>query len=206
MSLNLWIRLPPVTADTPLEDIRQRIITELGEDRLGYLTPYEATRTEVHTTEEFSDSTNHFNYKHGVAIGPNLPLQLLIVAGISAVIGLVIATRAPLPFPNWMSYPLSFAAVYGIFRLIPDFHRKISIDPHGIQIHSDLFEWANLVGTYTAVTAPINSRYRRVILVIIDKQGNFYAHEFTTLSVRLETLCAVIEYFRVPNTPYLSSR
>jgi hypothetical protein len=201
MPLDPLIRLAPLTADTPLEDVKRRIITELDDDRLGFLTSYEMKRAEVYSTEEYADQTVQFNFKNAVEIGPNRPVQLLMVAAFSAFpAGLVIAKAGPFPFPDWLFFPVSFGVCYGIFRLIPYFNRKIRIDWRGILIHDDRFKWADMMGIYvTAIPSAGKYTVRREILVIIDSRGNLYGHEFNSLGVSLRKFCAVIEYFRKGN-------
>ena len=192
------LRLPPVTADTPPGDLRQRILFELSEDQMGYLTSHEVGHTKVYTTEELANRRKRFSYQDGVVIGPNRPFQLLIVAVIAGVVGLCISSSGSVSFPIWLAYFLSFAVCFGVLRLIPDFNLKVKIDRSGIQIGEDRFEWVGMIGIFAVTVGPRasgNSK-RRIFVVIIDRQGNFFAHEFNSLSVRFETFCAVIEYFR----------
>lgn len=129
MSFNPWIHLPPITADTPVDDVRNRILTELSGDRLGNVHCANTVGIKVNTTAEYADPNLQFSYKNGVAIGPNAPSQLVWVAAISASLAVIIMTTIrSLPFPRWVLFPFSFAACYGLFRLIPNFHRKITID------------------------------------------------------------------------------
>jgi hypothetical protein len=207
MPLDPFIRLAPLTADTPIEDVKRRIITELEEDRLGFLTSYEQKLAEVYSTEEYADQTVQFNFTNGVEIGGNRPVEILMVAAFSALVAVIVVNKAgPFPFPDWLFYPVSFGVCYGIFRLIPYFNRKIRIDWRGILINDDRFKWADTMGIYvTVVDSAGRKALRREILVIIDGRGNFYGHEFNSLGVSLKKFCAVVEYFRKGSSANIST-
>lgn len=64
-------------------------------------------------------------------------------------------------------------------------------------MHNNRFEWVNMIGIYVLVApGATSSTHKREIMVIIDRQGKFHAHEFISLAITLKKFCALVEYFR----------
>lgn len=187
MPINPFIQLPPITADTPAEDVKQHILTELNRD-FDQFAKFVNNYT-VFTTAEYARSIQ-VDDKDRTVVRPNpyLPLVNIVLFSFFA----AAPTYYYLHWPWVVSIGIYSIIIYFGYRMIPAFNRPVVIDRLGISIGKYRFEWSKIIGTYIvhlSSTGTIDE------LLLIDEEGEFHRIRINGY-VPTRKLAAAVEYYR----------
>lgn len=184
MSLNPFIRLPPITADMPVGDMKQRVLTELDRDD-----PYiEIGNCSIYSTQEYADEYP-LSYEGGVSIGQSA-YPWVFAIGLAALFTAV--RTAPGIGLHWsILWVAWFLPPYLLYRVIPFLHRRLVLDHRGMTIRKRRFEWKEVLGTFV-----IRMARQSHFLIVVDESGGLNKFEITYYAVNPHRLAALVEYYR----------
>ena len=186
MSLSPFFRLPPITADMPVGDAKQRILTEIDRDD-----PYlEAKHCDIYSTQEFAANWQPPNTERAqIARSPILWIILISIIAFGAAKATATDSRT-----SWMVFFAAYAVPsYLIYWFVPDFHRKLILDHRGIKINQRRFEWTDIIGIYIIVA---HGKANNYFLIIVDTQSTLSKFDIGTYMLNEHRIATLIEYYR----------